>query len=322
MERRKFVKQAIGAGVAVNLPFSLSAFEDLPVKPIRIGMVADVHQDVVHDGVARLRFFMEDMKQRKPDFIIQLGDFSLPHNYNQPFLDIWNEFNGPRYHVLGNHDMRDHGYTRELTMEWWGMEKRYYSFDYEGFHFIVLDGNDPNPKPWSGYDRYINTTQQQWLKADLDGTKLPVIVFSHQSLEDEDGVANKDEVRQILENARSSAGRSKVMACFSGHHHIDFIKEINGIHYVQVNSMSYKWVGGKYARKRFAEHIEQAYPHLRSTCLYKDPLYTVLTIDPGKQVLQLEGRSTEFVAPTPHEIGVPWADEMHPTITERNISFG
>ncbi len=61
---------------------------------------------------------ISEMKKRKPDFIIQLGDFSLPRKQNQPFIDKWNSFNGHKYHVLGNHDMKDFGFKKEETMKW------------------------------------------------------------------------------------------------------------------------------------------------------------------------------------------------------------
>lgn len=321
MKRRKFLKQSVKTGLMVSLPLSLSAFNIQQTKKLKIGIVADVHQDVIHDGVERLRFFMDDMKKRNPDFIIQMGDFALPHLYNQPFLDVWNQFEGPKFHILGNHDMRDHGYTKDQTMTWWKMEKRYYSFDQGAFHFIILDGNDQNPKPWSGYDRYIGQEQQEWLKNDLEGTKKPTIVFVHQSLESEGGIANREEIRRILEMAKISSSQSKVLACLSGHHHTDYSKEINGIPYIQINSMSYKWVGGKYQHERFAPHIEQAYPHLKSTCPYKDPLYTVLTLDVDEGKLHLEGRKTSFIAPTPEELSIPNFENMKPTITERTLKI-
>ena len=224
MKRRTFLKQTAKSGAFLSLPISLSSFDLTQTKNINIGIVADIHQDVIHDGEARLRFFMDDMKSRNPNFIIQMGDFALPHSYNQPFLDIWNEFEGPKYHILGNHDMRDHGYTKEQTMSWWKMKKRYYSFDLEGFHFIILDGNDNNPKPWSGYDRFIGQEQKEWLQSDLDSTLRPTIVFIHQSLESEEGVVNREEIRAILEEAKISSNQSKVVACFSGHHHTDYSK--------------------------------------------------------------------------------------------------
>ena len=49
--------------------------------------------------------FIAFSQQEKTDFNIQLGDFCFPKKENKGFLDIWNTYKGPKYHVLGNHDM-------------------------------------------------------------------------------------------------------------------------------------------------------------------------------------------------------------------------
>ena len=320
MKRRNFILKALKGSILTSIPLSLSSF-NLKNNKLKIGIVADVHQDIIHDGVSRLSLFISEMKKRKPDFIIQLGDFSLPRKQNQLFIDKWNSFNGPKYHVLGNHDMKDFGYKKEETMRWWKMQKRYYSFDLNGFHFIVLDGNDENPKPWNGYHRYIGTKQQLWLKDDLKKTLKPTILFSHQSLEAKGGVANRKEIRTIIENYTTKSGHPKVVACLSGHHHTDYLKSINKIPYIQINSMSYKWVGDKYKYTRFSKQIEKAFPNLDKTCPYKEPLYTVLTLDAEQEVLHLEGKKTSFINPTPSELKIPGAEKMSPTITERNLKI-
>lgn len=289
------------------------------LRKIRLGLVADVHQDIIHDGYARISAFIKDMATRKPNAIVQLGDFALPRKRNQPFLDVWNSFEGDSYHVLGNHDMRDFGFKREETMQWWGMESRFYSFDLGGWHFVVLDGNDPNPGKWSGYVRYVGSEQREWLKEDLRRTSAPTIVFSHQQLESDEGIANSRQVRAILEEANESS--QQVVACFCGHHHTDKLTEIAGIKYIHINSMSYKWVGGKYARSRFPKHIEDAYPTVKSTVPYRDPLYTMLTLDPIKKTLELEGRSTTFVSPSPSEMKLEGADQMKPVISARQLQI-
>ncbi len=320
MKRRDFVIKALKGSVIASIPLSLSSF-NLKNKKVEIGIVTDVHQDIIHDGFSRLSFFINAMKKRSPDFIIQLGDFSLPREQNQPFIDKWNSFNGPKYHVLGNHDMRDFGYKKEETMKWWEMEKRYYSFDYNNFHFIVLDGNDKNPRPWNGYNRYIGSKQKLWLKDDLKKTLKPTIVFSHQSLEAKGGVKNRKEIRNILENSINKSDHSKVVACLSGHHHTDYVKSINKIPYIQINSMSYKWVGDKFQYKRFSPQIEEAFPNVSKTCPYKEPLYAVLTLDSEKELLNIEGRKTSFISPSPNELKIPDAEKINPTISERNFKI-
>ena len=320
MKRRNFIIKVLKGSVIASLPISLSSF-NLKNKKVEIGIVADVHQDIIHDGFSRLSFFINAMKKRNPDFIIQLGDFSLPREQNQPFIDKWNSFNGPKYHVLGNHDMRDFGYKKEETMKWWKMEKRYYSFDYNNFHFIVLDGNDKNPEPWNGYVRYIGSEQKLWLKDDLSKTIKPTILFSHQSLEAKGGISNRKEIRNILEQYTNKNGEPKVVACLSGHHHTDYVKSINKIPYIQINSMSYKWVGEKFQYKRFSPQIEEAFPNLSKTCPYKEPLYAILTLDSEQEILHIEGRKTSFIGPTPNELKIPDAEKMNSTISERNLKI-
>ena len=222
MKRRDFIITSLKGSIVTSLPISLSSF-NINSSKIEIGIIADVHQDIIHDGSSRLSRFIDLMNKRNPAFIIQLGDFSLPRKQNQPFIEKWNSFNGPKYHVLGNHDMKDFGYTKEETMKWWKMKKRYYSFDHNNFHFIILDGNDPNPKPWSGYDRYIGSEQKEWLKDDLNKTLKPTILFCHQSLEAKGGISNREEIRKVLETFTNKNGQPKVIACFSGHHHTDYV---------------------------------------------------------------------------------------------------
>jgi len=321
MKRRNFLLKTLKGGIIASLPISLSSFNLTNNKKVEIGIVADVHQDIIHDGVSRISFFIDAMEKRKPDFIIQLGDFSLPRKQNQPFIDKWNSFNGPKYHVLGNHDMKDFGFKKEETMKWWKMKKRYYSFDYNNFHFVVLDGNDNNTKPWNGYVRCIGQEQKIWLKKDLKKTLKPTILFSHQSLEARGGISNREEIRNILEKYTNKNGYPKVVACLSGHHHTDYAKSINKIPYVQINSMSYKWVGEKFQYKRFSQQIEEAFPNISKTCPYKEPLYTVITLDTEQEMLHLEGKKTSFIAPTPSDLKIPNAEKMNPIISERNLKI-
>lgn len=194
--RRDFIKISSLASAAMVLPIDIFA-SNLIRETIEIGLITDIHKDVMHDADERLQTFLNEAKKRNPDFIVQMGDFALPKPQNQPFLDKWNKYKGDKYHILGNHDMRDSGFTREQTMAWWQMEERYYSFDKKDIHFIILDGNDPNPKPWSGYDRYIGEEQKEWLIEDLKKTDKPTIIFSHQTLElEEGGIANLRDIQK------------------------------------------------------------------------------------------------------------------------------
>ena len=57
---------------------------------VRFGVCADVHKDIMHDADHRLQVFVDEMNRTDVNFIIELGDFMQPQDYNASFLDIWN----------------------------------------------------------------------------------------------------------------------------------------------------------------------------------------------------------------------------------------
>ena len=334
--RREFLgTSALGtSALFYSWASSVKANESPEEAIIRIGLVADVHKGVMHDADERLTVFVEKMLAWKPDFVVQMGDFCIPVAENQPFMNIWNRLTCPRHHVLGNHDMDGDGttrpdevyaFSREETMEYWGMPARYYSLDYHGAHFVVLDGNDEGPGQ-QGYFRYVGDDQAQWLAEDLAETELPTFIFIHQSLERAGSVENQQKIRAIMEQAAGASGSSKVVACFSGHHHRDYVRRINGIIYPQINSMSYYWLGGNYLQVRYSEEIDSRYPYIKYTVPYKDPLYAMVTIDRRRGFLQIEGVRSEFVGPSPWELGASKADlegkSLLPSISDWKMPIG
>ena len=316
--RRAVLAGAVVLGIAISLLPGCATSES-PQKRVRFGVCADVHKDLMHDADQRLTVFVDRMNREKADFIIHLGDFCRPYAHNDGFMAVWRSFDGPGYHVLGNHDM-DGGFTREQTTAYWGMPAKYYGFDRGGFHFIILDGNDKTDPPQQGYARYIGTEQQQWLRRELTATELPTIIFSHQSLDDKGGVANGADVRAILEQANQAAGRRKVIACFSGHHHMDYCRQINGIHYVQINSMSYFWMGDKYQHVRYSPEIDRDYPWIKYTAPYQDPLYALVTLA-SDGTIRIEGTQSEWVGPSPWDVDYPKdrMDQIGPRISTRDL---
>ncbi len=303
-------------------------------RSLCFGICADVHRDIMYDAEKRLSVFLARMRRVRPKFVIQLGDFCFPKPENDNFLRIWNGFQGRRYHVLGNHEMDS--CSKQEIMDYWGMKRNSYSFDAGEFHFIVLD---PNYLLLDGvsvsYDHgnyfrhpeargHVPAEELEWLREDLAGTDRTSFLFSHQSLEHPKGVRNRKAVRAILERANREAGFAKVAACFSGHHHIDYSVEINGIHYVQINSMSYHWMGEKCEHSgRFGAEVEEAFPAMRFTAPYRDPLYAVVTLDPEGRIT-ISGKRSVFVPPAPAELGCPTLSSGHrisATISDRTLTF-
>lgn len=304
--RRRFLEQAaMGAAVLSFRPSKALASR---LEPLTFGLCADVHQDVMHDAPQRLAAFVRAMNERRASFIAQLGDFCIPKKDNQPFLDVFHSFEGPSYHVLGNHDtdsenLTKNGYSQEETRDFWNMDRDYYSFVVAGFRFIALDGND-RPEDWgSDYPRHLGDEQCRWLERELARTDEPILLLSHQSAENAEGMDNGASVRAILERANRDAGWQRVLACFSGHHHLNDLVRVNGIPYLQVNSMSYFWVGEECRNFAYPEPIHATRPMLEFTAPYRDPLWSRVTIDPDAGEIRIEGRRSDWVGKSPEELG-------------------
>ena len=318
--RREFVRAA-AAGVCV-LTFRPPAHAASQIKELRFGMCADVHKDIMHDADERLATFLEAMREKRAHFVAQLGDFCQPKEANDSFREVWQSWQGDRYDVIGNHDM-DGGKTRQQFRDYVGMEAGHYTFLQQGFRFIVLDGNDRHENAPGGYPRHIGSEQRVWLAETLATTTEPVIVLSHQSLENASGVDNGSEIRAILEDANDRAGWGRVLVCFSGHHHLDDLIEINGIPYIQVNSMSYKWVGGSKKHESYSKEIHESHPWIEYTCPYADPLWAYVTIDPAGE-LRIEGIRSKWVGPSPEALGYPEGKDTRgitPNVTERTLDL-
>lgn len=317
MNRRRFVNK-IGVGAAViAVPQTLISFKTPSKnslnKELKFGIVADVHKDLIPDADERLQKFIDEATKRKVDFIIQLGDFCFADPKNLDFLGIWNSFNGPKYHVLGNHDMDKN--SKPEMLEFLEMPKTYYSYDFGEYHFVVLDANflyqeekfvdykNANFYVNSSERTYINDEQIQWFKRDLEDTRLPTIVFSHQSLwHYQWGVKNRLEIQKIME-----VHKDKIICCMNGHNHIDFHHHQNGIDYIEVNSMSYQWMSDKFtSMDRFPKKYYKEYGNLHHIAAYKDPLYAFATLKP-EGTLQIDGVKSEWLSPSPYDLGMPKA---------------
>ena len=303
----------LGATATV-LPHTMLSFAPSPTynnSVLNFGIVADVHKDLMPDANARLEQFITKAIEREVDFIIQLGDFCMAEAKNKDFLTIWETYKGPKYHVLGNHDMDKH--SKDQMLDFWGMPKTYYSYDFHGFHFIVLDANflyedgkfidykKSNFYVDSSLRTFINDEQIAWFKADLEATDLPTIVFSHQSLwHYQWGVKNRLTLQKIME-----AHKEKVICCMNGHNHIDYHHHQNGIDYIEINSMSYQWMEDKYKNTdRYPKEIYASYKWLPNLATYKDPLYAFASLD-TKGSMIIEGVKSEWVSPSPFDLGMP-----------------
>jgi predicted phosphodiesterase len=255
--RRDFLKAAVLAGLSPA--FSGCTYPFTSRLKSCFGIVTDSHYA---DTAARdNRFFRESadkmtecvelMNEKKVNFLIELGDFkdqdSKPSEektiaYLRSIEEIFQQFNGPTYHVLGNHDVDSiskEQFQENIKNANIRESSCHYSYDFKRIHFIVLDANFRtdgtayNHGNFNSSDTYIPEAELNWLTQNLTCTALPSIVFCHQQLGGRGGtyVKNAEEVRDILQES------GKVLAVFNGHEHRGGYRLIEGIHYYTLKGM-------------------------------------------------------------------------------------
>ncbi|MDF1742091.1 MAG: metallophosphoesterase [Gimesia sp.] len=255
--RRAFLKN--GAVLLAGLSSSTRQYSACASEPnsrgiVRIGLVTDLHyadkppvgSRHYRETLSKLKEVENRFRSDEPDFLVFHGDLidsgdSLDQEkkHLQTVVKAISMIPFPKYYVLGNHCVDQ--LKKEEFLQGVGQKDSFYSFDRNGFHFVVLDScfkSDGTPYGRQNFkwtDANIPESELRWLKADLKKTTHPTIVFAHQPLDlkdtDAHAVKNSSEVRKVLENSK------KVTAVFQGHSHRNHYSEIAGIHYCTMVAM-------------------------------------------------------------------------------------
>jgi 3',5'-cyclic AMP phosphodiesterase CpdA len=264
-------------------------------EPLHVGIFTDLH---AHDTNSPLDgFLMVDWADRlgdcigamnawPADLMIELGDFvngrfvigaELGDPERIPAIlaavdAVYARFDGPRYYVLGNHDVGD--LTKAEFLEVVGAERATDSFDASGYHFVLLDaqyrpdGSDRGDEFWY-MPGFVPEPVLDWLRADLAATDLPTIVCLHQRLDLEyearhggPEVLNYQAVRDVL------VADGDVVAVFQGHDHWGGYACIDGIHYVTFTALIGRIEG-------------------------KLPTWAYVTLDPASRTIEIVGEGEQ-----------------------------
>ena len=218
---------------------------------------------------------------------IHAGDLTHGPSNHKALVEKYNQCPIPTYNCLGNHDT-DHTPLTE-TLALYHMENNYYFFDFDGYRIIVMDPNyckigddyvhfdlgnyyqTPDARDW------VPPEQLEWLKETIDTAPGPCIVISHESFEREaDGVRNQAEVRRIFNEANAKKPHSVLMV-LNGHHHRDFVRILDGILYMEVNSANYEWVAN--AHTCYPEELMMQYKLLPHCVSFTAPVYGIMTVE-------------------------------------------
>ncbi len=255
--------------------FFLVSFQSLAVEKtsndsFSFVFMTDIHLQPERNATKGFLQAIETVNNLKPDFVLTGGDLimdALGQTYSRSdsLYDLYEttiqQFDMPVFNTMGNHEI--FGLYEESgidpTHKEYGkkmyenrLNKRYYSFEYNNWHFIILDGiSDTGDKHYFGM---VDSTQVEWLKDELKaiGKEEPVVVSTHipllsvgnqimhgptEAFKKSSIITNAREIINILENYN-------VKIVLQGHLH--FLEDINynGIHYITGGAVCAGWWKG------------------------------------------------------------------------------
>lgn len=287
MKRRTLLQQAglLGAGLLSGISRSFGAPDNATAKRpvLRIAHVTDIHIRPDLDAPARFRKCMAELRRHQPAFFLNGGDsvFAADQSKSSEQLlaqwTLWksleSEFDGREvFSCLGNHDMwwdtntSDPLYGKPFAVQQLKIPNRYYSFDRKGWHFVVLDSNNP---PAGSLD----AEQRSWLENDLKALTpgTPVLVLSHYPTL---GVCT------IIEGGNHTDAeylnnlfvqhKDKKFHCLSGHiHQLDYGR-YNHVHYYGNGAVSGHWWDAGNEASAAKYYVKQTPPGYAIVDLYAD----------------------------------------------------
>jgi len=263
MTRRGLGVMAAGAGVALAQKRA----------KFRFVHVTDLHIQPELRAAERCLGCMGQINREKPAFVIAGGDLvfdalAVPKERARMLFQLYQEtvkrLEAPLHNTLGNHDVfglyeksgvspGEVGYGKKMYED--GIGRRYYSFTYSGWHFVVLDSIGMTPE--RTYIGEVDEEQLEWLKRDLEaaGKGTPVVVVTHVPLST--GVVQwmrpkQDRRMIVVQNAADVLellAQYNVKMVLQGHTHVIETLQYRGIQFVTSGSVAGEsWKGPKWGQ--------------------------------------------------------------------------
>jgi 3',5'-cyclic AMP phosphodiesterase CpdA len=157
-------------------------------------------------------------------FAVNTGDFVSHGRANEyaAYQQMISKLKVPIYNVLGNHDGVGGGWR--IFQKLFGA--LYYSFDYEGSHFVILN---------NAFRESFDREQFEWLKNDLAGSKAKFkFVFMHRPTFDPSEIYKSHIMsgRAVTEALMKVFQKYRVDYVFAGHIHGYAKAEKGGVTYI------------------------------------------------------------------------------------------
>jgi 3',5'-cyclic AMP phosphodiesterase CpdA len=271
VDRRDFLKTMATAGAIVALP-SFAATAPAPGS-FDFVFFTDAHIQPELDAAHGCDMCFKKIASLKPEFAMMGGDhvfdaFGVNSVRAGMVYDLYERteqlLGMPLHHAIGNHDVfgvlaksgvapADPGYGKKMYQD--RMGRTYYSFDYKGYHFVVLDSIQPTEdRLW---EARVDEHQLRWLRDDLKalphGTPVIAVVhcplvtafatYAYTQIVGADRkyntmtVANAPDVLGIFENAN-------VLTVLQGHTHVNEVVNYKNTQYITSGAVCGNWWHG------------------------------------------------------------------------------
>jgi 3',5'-cyclic AMP phosphodiesterase CpdA len=235
--------------------------------------LTDIHLTPDKNAPQGFKQAIDSVNKMKPDFVITGGDLvmdalgqsrSRADSLYQLYGSLMKEFKMPVHNTIGNHELFAF-YNKDidsLDADYGeGMYRRYFgnpwqSFDYKGWHFILLKSIEQTPT--RGYEGKINPVQMEWLKNDLSkiSDTTPVVVSVHipfmttyTQWQDNGLLINSGD--DIITNGKAVLDmlrKKNLKLVLQGHKHYYDDLYLNGVHFITGGAVSAAWWDGPIAK--------------------------------------------------------------------------
>jgi len=274
LDRRNFLRAMAAAGATLAMPTFVSASAGTtPPGSFDFVFFTDTHIQPELDAAHGCDMCFRKIAALNPEFAIMGGDhvfdaFEVNRVRAGMVYDLYQrteqQLGMPMHHAIGNHDVfgvfarsgvapSDPAYGKKMYQDRIG--QTYYSFDYKGYHFVVLDSIQPTAdRMW---EARVDEGQLRWLRDDLKALQhgAPVIAVCHCPLVTAFAtyaytqivgadrkyntmtVANAADVLEVFESAN-------VLAVLQGHTHVNEVVSYKNTQYITSGAVCGNWWHG------------------------------------------------------------------------------
>lgn len=272
MTRRRFLGAMALGGAAACLGVPRRVWGATPEGSgrLRIVFYTDVHARTEWDTPEALALAAAAINAHEPDLVIAGGDlitdgFQSAAETVAPRWDAYMAMHraiGARVEAaIGNHDLvaarpadgsPAAADPRAVFLERLGLERTYRSFDFGGYHFILLDAIAVTGGEME-YEGQVGPEQMEWLRSDIAAAAgMPTVVVTHVPLltafyQATAGATEPAPRNRIVVNSRDVLklfDGANLVAVLQGHLHVNELLRWKGTTFITGGAVCGKWWRG------------------------------------------------------------------------------